>query len=119
MEKEVNTYQQFNFQIALEKIETLTQQNNELLDTVERLENQLNVTTEELGRIRHNHLKDVPVQLWGNIVDNYTNPENRVDHNGWTLLNTATDLLWHKKNPTVASYNQNQIIVDGLCRAVA
>ena len=41
MEKEVNTYQQFNFQIALEKIETLTQQNNELLDTVERLENQL------------------------------------------------------------------------------
>ena len=41
MEKEVNTYQQFNFQIALEKIETLTQQNNELLDTVDRLEKQL------------------------------------------------------------------------------
>ena len=35
MEKEVNTYQQFNFQIALEKIETLTQQNNELLDTID------------------------------------------------------------------------------------
>ena len=41
MEKEVNTYQQFNFQIALEKIESLTQQNNELLDTVDRLEKQL------------------------------------------------------------------------------
>jgi len=41
MEKEVNTYQQFNFQIALEKIETLTQQNNELLDTIDRLEEQL------------------------------------------------------------------------------
>jgi len=41
VEKEVNTYQQFNFQIALEKIETLTQQNNELLDTVDRLEKQL------------------------------------------------------------------------------
>ena len=41
MEKEVNTYQQFNFQIALEKIEALTQQNNELLDTVDRLEKQL------------------------------------------------------------------------------
>ena len=41
MEKEVNTYQQFNFQIALEKIETLTQQNNELLDTIDRLEDQL------------------------------------------------------------------------------
>mgnify|MGYP003142511066 FL=1 len=41
MEKEVNTYQQFNFQIALEKIEELTEQNNELLDTVDRLEQQL------------------------------------------------------------------------------
>ena len=41
MEKEVNTYQQFNFQIALDKIETLTEQNNELLDTVDRLEKKL------------------------------------------------------------------------------
>ena len=38
MEKEVNTYQQFNFQIALEKIEALTEQNNELLDKVDELE---------------------------------------------------------------------------------
>ena len=41
MEKETNTYQQFNFQIALEKIEALTEQNNELLDTVDKLEEQL------------------------------------------------------------------------------
>ena len=41
MEEETNTYQQFNFQIALDKIEVLTQQNNELLDTVEKLEKQL------------------------------------------------------------------------------
>ena len=41
MEKEINTYQQFNFQIALEKIETLTEHNNELLDTIDRLETQL------------------------------------------------------------------------------
>ena len=41
MEKEINTYQQFNFQIALEKIETLTEHNNELLDTIDRLEKQL------------------------------------------------------------------------------
>ena len=43
MEKETNTYQQFNFQIALDKIETLTQQNNELLDQIDRLEAQLKV----------------------------------------------------------------------------
>ena len=44
MEKETNTYQQFNFQIALDKIETLTQQNNELLDQIDRLETQLKST---------------------------------------------------------------------------
>ena len=79
----------------------------------------LNVTTDELGRLRHNYVKDIPVQLWGNIVDNYTDPHNHIDHNGWTLLNTATDLLWHKDKPTVSSYNQNAVIVDGLCQAVA
>jgi len=41
MDEEVNTYQQFNFQIALEKIEALTKQNNELLDTIDKLEEQL------------------------------------------------------------------------------
>ena len=44
MEKETNTYQQFNFQIALDKIETLTEQNNELLDQIDRLETQLENT---------------------------------------------------------------------------
>ena len=91
---------------------------NELMRNLRSL-NSLHVSTGELGRIRHDHLKDVPVQLWGNIVDNYTDPQNHVDLNGWTLLNTATDLLWHKEKPTVASYGQNATIVDGLCRAVA
>ena len=85
--------------------------------------NDLKATTEELGKLRHNYLKDVPVQLWGNIVDNFTNPDiprnPHTKHTGWDLLNTATDLLWHKEKPTIASYNQNQAIVDGLCRAVA
>jgi len=91
---------------------------DEFLRNLRSLSN-LNVTTEELGRLRHNHLKDVPIQLWGNIVDRYTDPDNHIPHNGWTLLNAATDLLWHKKKPTVASYGQNSTIVDGLCQAVA
>ena len=49
MEKEVNTYQQFNFQIALEKIEALTEQNNELLDTVDKLEEQLKDQSLKMG----------------------------------------------------------------------
>ena len=44
---------------------------------------------------------------------------NKEDHSGWNLLNASTDILWHKENPTVASYNHNQLIVDGLCKAVA
>jgi hypothetical protein len=48
MEKETNTYQQFNFQIALEKIETLTEQNNELLDQIDRLETQLKKSEEKM-----------------------------------------------------------------------
>ena len=83
----------------------------------------LNVTTEKLGTLRHGYLKDVPVQLWGNIVDRFTDPNvprnPHIKHTGWDLLNTATDLLWHKEKPTVSSYGQNATIVDGLCQAVA
>ena len=63
MEKEINTYQQFNFQIALDKIESLTEQNNELLDTVERLENQLKdnqiESTHSLREPENNRFKQI------------------------------------------------------------
>ena len=65
------------------------------------------------------NLKNIPVQLWGNIVDRYTDPDNKIPHNGWTLLNTATDILWHKEKPTLASYNHNAIITDGLINAAS
>jgi len=38
-----------NFEIALEKIDTLTKQNNELLDTIDQLEIQLKETTSKLN----------------------------------------------------------------------
>ena len=38
-----------NFEIALEKIDTLTKQNNELLDTIDQLEIQLKKTASELN----------------------------------------------------------------------
>ena len=95
---------------------------DEFLRNLRSLSN-LNVTTEKLGTLRHGYLKDVPVQLWGNIVDKFTDPDRpqnpHIKHTGWDLLNTATDLLWHKEKPTVSSYGQNVTIVDGLCQAVA
>ena len=57
MEEEVNTYQQFNFEIALEKIEVLTEQNNELLDTIDRLEEQLKNNSVEI-----NHSLRIPTK---------------------------------------------------------
>ena len=110
-----------NLEQVVTNINNLSNGSQSLDDLMKNLRSlsKLNVTTEELGRIRHNHLKNVPVQLWGNIVDRYTDPDNHIDLNGWTLLNTATDLLWHKEKPTVSSYGQNATIVDGLCRAVA
>ena len=38
-----------NFEIALEKIDTLTKQNNEFLDTIDQLEIQLKETTSKLN----------------------------------------------------------------------
>ena len=75
------------------------------------------VDMEKLSQIRHKYLSDIPVGLWGQILDKYTS--KNVDYNGWELLNAGTDILWHKKNPTITSYSQNQVIVDGLCKAVA
>ena len=116
---------QDNLEQVVTNINNLSNGSNSLDEFVRSLRalNNLKVTTEELGTLRHSYLKDVPVQLWGNIVDNFINPDiprnPHIKHTGWDLLNTATDLLWHKKKPTVSSYNQNAIIVDGLCRAVA
>ena len=42
-------YQQFNFQIALDKIEVLTRQNNELLDKIDELESELKENTSKLN----------------------------------------------------------------------
>ena len=94
---------------------------DEFISNLRKL-NSLKITTEKLGDIRHKHLTDIPTGTWGQIVDKFTKPqliEKDDYYSGWDLLNASTDILWHKENPTVASYNQNQIIVDGLCKAVA
>ena len=79
----------------------------------------LNVTTDVLGDIRHKHLPKIPVGTWGPIVDRFTDPTSSNDKTGWGLVSATTDILWHKEKPTMASYNQNAEIIDGLCEAVA
>ena len=81
--------------------------------------NDFRVTSKKLGNIRHNHLKEIPTGVWGEITDRFLDPEGEYysDTNGWGLLNSATDILWHKEKPTLASYNHNAIITDGLIMA--
>ena len=115
-----------NLEQVVTNINNLTRGNSKLdtlIHSFRRL-NKSHVTTEELGRIRHNHLQEIPVSIWGQIVDRFTSPdqagtEDANTFTGWQLLNASTDLLWHKENPTITTYNQNAVIVDGLCKAVA
>ena len=69
----------------------------------------------DLSDIRFNHIDKLPTSTWGSIVDRFL---HKSEPTGWSLLNAATDELWHKEKSTVASYNQNAMIVDGLCNWV-
>ena len=84
------------------------------LKTLKKTEIDINL----LGQIRHNYLDKIPTSLWGNIVDKFTGEDYKTN-NGWDLLNASTDILWHREKPTVANYDQNSMIVDGLCNAIA
>ena len=94
-----------------------TYQLDDLIKNLRKLST-LEVTMDVLGDVRHNHLQEIPVSIWGQIVDRFTHT-SKEDYSGWNLLNAGTDLLWHKENPTITTYGQNATIVDGLCRAVA
>ena len=91
---------------------------NKMVEGIAKL-NDTRITSKKLGDIRHNHLKEIPTGVWGEITDRFLDPEGEYhsDTNGWGLLNSATDVLWHKEKPTLASYNQNAIITDGLIMA--
>ena len=94
---------------------------DEFLSKLRKLNN-LNVDVDELGHIRENFLQDIPVGLWGQIIDKFiSNKLMSPDdfYSGWDLLNASTDILWHIDKPTMASYSHNQEIVDGFCKAVA
>ena len=101
-----------------------TYQLDDFITNLRKLNN-LHVTIDTLGDIRHKHLQEIPITIWGQLVDHFLLKANalqlpsRDSYTGWELLNAGTDLLWHKENPTITTYGQNAAIVDGLCRAVA
>ena len=58
-----------NFEIALEKIDTLTKQNNELLDTVDELEFQLKEVAIELNNnvVKPSNVDDLRIERFDNV----------------------------------------------------
>ena len=92
---------------------------NTMINGIKELNTRI-IDIEEISNIRHNHLQNIPTSVWGEVVDKFTDPRGDYHDtsNGWGLLNSATDILWHKKKPTLASYNQNAAITDGLINAI-
>ena len=78
--------------------------------------NETTIDMNELERIRKEYINDIPTQLWGSVMDRFFSKEN---YSGWNFLNASTDELWHKEKPTIASFNHNATIVDGLCNWIA
>jgi len=85
--------------------------------------NEKEFNLDNLSMIRKN-LPAIPVTTWGKIVDQYLrkhqNTEIQDSNNTyWTFYNACTDILWHDKKPTVASFNHNAYITDQLLVAIA
>ena len=73
------------------------------------------VTT--MSELRQEKLSEIPVTLWGKIVDRYL--ENYVGGSCWDFLNAGTDIIWHDKKPTMATFNHNTYFVDGMMSYVS
>ena len=84
--------------------------------------NDMKLDLTELQMIRK-HLPTLPVTTWGKIVDrylgNYHENEDAMTNNYWQFYNACTDILWHDKNPTTASFQHNAYITDTLLGAIA
>mgnify|MGYP003131460389 CR=1 FL=1 len=65
-----------------------------------------------MAELREEKLSEIPVTLWGKIVDRYLN--KYVGGSCWDFLNAGTDVLWHEKKPTMATFNHNTYFVDGM-----
>ena len=73
--------------------------------------------TSTMKELRQDNLSELPVTLWGKIIHNYL-----AKYEGgscWDFLNAGTDVLWHDKRPTMATFSHNTYLVDGMMSYVA
>jgi len=116
-----------NYQDEIIKAADLINNSDEQVETIMngfRKMNNMNLDLTELQMIRKN-LPSLPVTTWGKIVDRYLSKyhtdENTHSYtnNYWEFYNACTDILWHDKNPTTASFSHNAYITDTLLSAIA
>ena len=74
------------------------------------------IETERLAYLRENYLRDLPVSLFGNIIDKLLTYRPMGSPSAYDLLNASTNVLWHKKKSTKADFDHNAYITDGLIR---
>ena len=81
------------------------------------------VDLNELATLRNTYLGDLPVTLWGKISSHFLEKEKEKIYSNettyWDFYNACTDVLWHEKKPTMASFEHNQKITDNLLQIFA
>lgn len=71
----------------------------------------MRMSSSRLREIRRDVLPNMPVTLWGKVVDRYLLEE---ELSGWGLLNAATSVTWHADRPTVSDFRHNEYAVSSL-----
>ena len=124
--KHDNTSEDYQDEIikAADIINNSEEQVDVIMDKFRKM-NDMEFDLDSLARVRR-QLPAIPVTTWGKITDQYLRKHesnNRVDDRAWnsywTFYNACTDILWHEKKPTTASFNHNAYITDQLLGAIA
>ncbi len=79
-----------------------------------RLLDNTELNMEVLSHIREQYLTQIPVSLFGTIMDKLLNYRPNGKPTVYDLLNSSTNILWHKKKQTKADFDHNSYIVDKL-----
>ena len=77
-------------------------------------EDKLEVDTLKL--IREEYLNQLPVSLFGNIIDKLLTYKPMEIPSTYDLLNAGTNVTWHKEKQTRSDFDHNSYIVDGLIK---
>ena len=79
------------------------------------------ITLQDMASIRKNeeYLGKLPTQQYGQMIDKMYDDGMVTDSKSFTaydLFNAGTNVLWHQKKMTTASFKNNALVVDGMMK---